>query len=208
MPTLPATGYAVPRAPSVDPLAAAPEAYQQIPAPAGAFGAATASALSGLGTSLEKAGAAVENIQDRYDKATADEQTNAAMDRINKLRYGDPNDPTDVGFHGLTDRGAMDAYKPYTQAVAAAIAEGRANLSPVQQRRYDERMRPYQQHAMSEAGAHYATSVRDYRRKELDSSIKVTGGNLQTAAAEGNQTAFGEYADQQARLMRSERSLV
>ena len=208
MPTLPAAGYGRPLVPTVDPLAAPPETYQSVRADAGSFGAASAQALSGLGASAEKAAGSLFDIQDRYDKATADEQANAAMERVNKLRYGDVDDPNDVGFHGLVGKAAMERYKPYTQDVATAIQEGRAKLTPAQQRRFDERMRPYQQHAMSEAGAHYATSVREYQNKEAAASLKLNSSNASTAAAEGNQAAFERYTADSDKLVDDNPSLT
>jgi hypothetical protein len=200
MPIVPA-GYAVPRAPSVDPLATAPDAAQQIRAPAGAFGSLTAQALSQFGTAAERASDAWTKIGQYHDNTVADEQVNAAMDRVNKLRFGDPDKPDDVGFHGLADRAVMDGYQPYRQSVDAVLQEGRAKLTPQQQQRYDERMRPYRTHIAEEAGKHYAASAVDYRKKEFNSSLGVNSLNAQGAAAGGNQAAFEEYNAQDNKLI-------
>ena len=52
MPTLPASGYPVPQAPSVEPLATAPGGFQDIHATTDMFGGASALALSNLGSTL------------------------------------------------------------------------------------------------------------------------------------------------------------
>jgi hypothetical protein len=155
MPIVPA-GYAVPRAPSVDPLAAAPDAAQQIRAPAGAFGALTGQALSQFGTAAERAATSWGNIQDRHDQVAADDLGNQLQDAVNRRLYGDPNIANDTGYLGLRGSDAMNARQSIHKELERVYQEHRSKLQNAQQQQvFDRGTRDYRNSALRQVSHHY-----------------------------------------------------
>ena len=197
MPTLPAAGYSRPVAPSVDPLAVAPDTYQQIPAPAGAFGAGTATALRQFGAEAEKAADHFANIQTMFDQAAADDLINQAENKVQKLHYGDPDIANDTGFRGLSGKAAMEAWPGFRKNIDAVLSEHRAKLQNLsQQMRFDQNTRAFRNYTVTEAGRHYDRQFEQYRDDQFKASMKNDAGKIAAAAAEDNPEAFDTFLAQ------------
>ena len=186
MPVLPASGYATPAAPSVNLEPDAGTPIQRIQAPLDAFGGATAQALSGLGTSLDKAAGHLESTQQFYDQVTVDEQRNSYEDKVNKTLYGDPSKPGDVGYMGLQGKNALEQRNGARQAVDAMLADHRSQLkNPRQVYLFDQEVNRYRNYALSSIGRHYdeqynkhaAETARDTFKLKLNEGAVASNNN-------------------------------
>ena len=192
MPTLPAAGYTTPEFPTVAPSPEAQTPYQsgQAATPA-AFGGASAAALLQFGTEAEKAAERFANIQTMFDQAAADDLRNQAEDKIQKLHYGDPDVPGDVGFRGLSGKNAAEAFPGFRKNVDAVMQEHRAKLQTLaQQQRFDQQIRIFRNQTIAEAGRHYDRQLEQYHTDQFNASMKNDAGAVATAAAEDNPEAF------------------
>ena len=197
MPTLPAAGYNTPDFPTVTPSPDAGTPYQSGQAASeGAFGGLTARALSGLGESFQKAGGSFENIVVRFNDAVADEQANSYQDRVTKRRFGDPNDPSDVGFAGLNDKDKQAGFKPFLETLEKDLQEHRAKLTPAQQARFDERTRPFHQNVLTQTGHDYVTAVRKYTEQVGKDTAERNAQKVEAAAATLDPTALNAFVEQ------------
>jgi len=188
MPLLPASGYLTPAAPTVEPSPVPLTPYQEIRASPDAFGGATAQALSGLGTSLEKAAGHLESTQQFYDQVTVDEQRNSYEDKVNKTLYGDPSKPGDVGYMGLQGKNALEQRNGARQAVDAMLADHRSQLkNPRQVYLFDQEVSRYRNYALSSIGRHYDEQYNKHAAETAKDTLKL---KLNEGAVASNNNDF------------------
>lgn len=127
MPLVPASGYTVPTAPSVEPLATPPDAYQRINAPPGAFGAGMAEGMQSFGQSAEKAAGHLFAQQQFLNLTEADKLGAQLDDELHRQKYGDPTAGLDAngrplvpGFKNRLGSDAIDYIKSGEPAKAFA----------------------------------------------------------------------------------------
>lgn len=194
MPTLPASGYAVPVAPTVEPLSAPLTPYQDIRgATAETFGGATGEALTRLGAQFGQAADRFENIQAFYDQVAADEQVNFFEDNLNKLLYGDPSKPGDVGYMGLQGRNAMDKRDETRKAIDQQINEQRSRITSLrQQHLFDQQTRRYRNYALSAIGRHYDDQFNKWTASTAENTAKLAVNRGSIAA---NNNDFGGFKE-------------
>ena len=194
MPTLPAAGYNTPDAPTIGPEPIAGTPYQSgRAATPQAFGAASAAALSQFSTEAEKAAERFANIQTMFDQAASDDLRNQAEDKIQKLHYGDPDIPGNVGFRGLSGKSAAEAFPVFRKGVEAVIQEHRAQLRTLpQQQRFDQQIRIFRNQTVAEAGRHYDRQLEQYQTDQFNASMKNDAGKIATAAAENSPDVFDQ----------------
>lgn len=194
MPVLPASGYAVPVAPTVEPLAASPTPYQEIKGvTAEAFGGATGEALSRLGGQFGQAGDRFENIQSFYDQVAADEQINSFEDNLNKLLYGDPSKPGDVGYMGLQGRSAMDQRENTRKMIDQQINDQRSKITSLrQQHLFDQQTRRYRNYALSAIGRHYDDQFNKWTTSTAENTANLA---INRGAVAANNNDFGGFKE-------------
>lgn len=194
MPTLPASGYAVPVAPTVDPLPSAGTPYQtDRGATLDAFGGARAEALTRLGGQFAQAAERMESIQAFHDTVATDEQVNSFEERLNKLLYGDPSKPGDVGYMGLQGRNAIDAREPTRKAIDAVINEQRSKITNLrQQHMFDQQTRRYRNTALAQIGRHYDTQYNAWTASTAENTAKLAVNRGVVAA---NNNDFGGFKE-------------
>jgi hypothetical protein len=124
------------------------------------FGAGVGRALSGLGQTIgqgakEFADNAIAK-QELFNQVTSDNATNQYLEGENKILYGDPKDPNDHGFMGLSGEGAMRAapgvYQQLTD-LRKSIHDGLQNQR--QQLSFDSETRRWQANSFRTIGGHY-----------------------------------------------------
>ena len=146
--------------PTAEPTVSPPSTFQTIQPAPNAFGAAQGQALSNLGQTVERAGTQLADIavarQHIFNQVAAADATNNWQDATTKILYGDPNDPTDVGFYGLKGKAAMDAFPRVRQQLDSLLKDQRGVLqNPIQQVMFDQETRRLRSYLMSETGRHY-----------------------------------------------------
>jgi hypothetical protein len=195
VPLLPAAGYSVPQAPSVNPAPDAGTPYQSSAAatPA-AFGAATGEAFTRLSSQAEAAAQHTANIQSMLNETAANDQSNQAQDRINKVVYGDPDKPGDVGFYGLRGDAAMREYPNARRQIDQILTEHRGSLQNLpQQQQFDQASRTYRNYMLGQIGRHYDQQFHEYQSEEAKANAVLNSGKVAGAAAQGDQEAFETF---------------
>ncbi len=198
MPTLPAAGYATRPAPTEQVPLAVPDAYQRIQASPRAFGAAEGAALAGLGGELEQAtnrlAATAVMQQELHNQVAADEQTNYFEGEVNKVMYGDPDTPGDVGFMGKQGRDALDAREGVRKRIDDLIAERRGALQNDRQRMaFDSTTRRYRNFTLAQVGQHYNAEFKRHTAQTYDARADIQRSNAAIAANQGNFGAFQDF---------------
>ena len=186
MPTLPASGYATPQAPSIDPLPVAPELKQDIRATPEAFGFESARALTNLGTSFEKVATNLASIQDQYDTVVAREARNRALDYSQQRLYGDKD-----WFFGTEGRAALDRRDSTLKELNNVYAKERANLPTAQaQRLFDEGSAASRLHNNALVLQHANKEFQRYRAKEAESEVGLKLNEVSSASTRGDLDAM------------------
>ena len=206
MPLLPASGYATPSAPTVEPSPVPGTPYQDIRAPLEAFGGATAQALSGLGTSLEKTAGHLENIQQFYDQVVVDEQKNSYENKVNNKLHGDPSVAGDVGYMGLQGKNALEAREGVRRDIDAMLSEHRSTLKNANQLRlFDQDASRYRNYALNSVGRHYDEQYNKHAAETADSTLKL---KLHEGTQAANNNDFGRMRTSlESALVASEQAL-
>jgi hypothetical protein len=187
------------------------------------FGAGTGRALEQLGATTEHVGNEALNLANFYGQVAMDDGANKLQDRLDKLKYGDPNSVgpdgnPDTGFLGKRGADAMHAYKPTVDQVDQAIKETRDNLptpkSQIEFDRFSARMRA---DALARLGTHYeqegktwavgvnkaavATNLTDIAREpDNDDLFKHRLADLQAASDKNVHLAGGGDEERNAAL--------
>ena len=191
MPTIHAAGYSVPGAATVDTPPTAGNQYQDIRAPLGAFGGFTGEALSNLSRSAEQAAGHFENIQAFHDSVAVDEQTNAYEDAVNKVLYGDPNVPDDVGYMGLQGRNAVERRADVRAAIDEQLRTQRGGMQNARQLYlFDRATRAHRNAALASVGRHYDEQYNQYAANTAVAGAKNGLDRMGTAAANGDMEAW------------------
>jgi hypothetical protein len=182
MPVLTAAGYNNPVAPSIDPLAAPPDAYQNLRADVGSFGGATAQALSGLGTSLERAATNFAAIESEHAKVTALEARTNAERASNNILYGNPEDSTSVGFFGLEGRTKLAARPEVIKQLNAVYDEAGRGLTPEAKRLFDAASRSHRVGVEASVAHDAVKALAQYREQTDKGDIVLAGQNTDRLA--------------------------
>jgi hypothetical protein len=182
VPTLPASGYAVPTAPSVDPLPNAPGSGFDIRAPVEAFGGASARALGELSQDFERASANWEKVTDEFDRVTAlDARTKADM-AANEILYGNPLDSTSTGYFGLEGRAKLDA-RPHTiNSLRTIYDDAGKGLSPTAKRIYDQTTRGHRLGIEANVALDSIKALQEFRKQADAGAIKLKEQNTDRLA--------------------------
>ena len=191
MPTLPASGYPTPQAPSIEALPVAPEVKQDIRATPEAFGMASALALTNLGQSFEKAAGYLGNIQDQYDKTVAQEARNRALAYSQRLLYGDPDLPDDRGFFGTEGRTSLDRRADTIKNLEDVYDKERRNLPTAQaQRLFDEGSAAGRLHNQALVLHHASQQFQKFKAKEAESEVGLKLNEVSSASTRGDLDAM------------------
>jgi hypothetical protein len=182
MPVLTAAGYNNPVAPSIDPLAAPPDTYQNLRADVGSFGGATAQALSGLGTSLERAATNFAAIESEHAKVTALEARTNAERASNNILYGNPEDSTSVGFFGLEGRTKLAARPEVIKQLNAVYDEAGRGLTPEAKRLFDAASRSHRVGVEASVAHDAVKALAQYREQTDKGDIVLAGQNTDRLA--------------------------
>jgi len=85
------------------------------------FGGQIGQALQRGGATLDQAGGqlmgAAIRQQELLNKTASMDAMNNYQDGVTKLLFGDPNNPSDVGYYGMKGKQAIDAYPAVRQQV-------------------------------------------------------------------------------------------
>lgn len=177
--------------PSVEPTTSSPGGFQQIQASPSAFGAERGAALSTLGQQFERAGDVLANAavtrQNLLNQVTADDYSNKALDAANKILYGDPDKPGDVGFYGLKGEHAMREFPNARKNLDRVLQEHRASLqNPVQQHLFDRDVRRSRLILTAEMGRHYDRENNRYTESVYKGQIGLSEREASRAIANGD----------------------
>lgn len=200
MPTVRAADYPYQPYASQQPSTTVPTAYQDLRAPIGAFGGATAEALGQLGGAFDKAGDRLAAValerQDLQNRIVADQQISSFENNINKVMYGDPDKPGDVGYMGLKGQAALDARAPTRVRIDQILQEHQAVLqNPHQRLAFDTQSRRYRNYVLNDVGRHYDSEFNRWGTEVTTGRAAVALGNAGIAANnddfDGWKSAFG-----------------
>lgn len=172
--TIPA---ASPAAPSVEPAAAPPNDYQNISATPRQFGVHVGQAVEGVGQNLVSVGKV-------YGQVAAQQAVNDWQDETNKILFGDPAKPNDVGYYGLHGQAAMDARQGTLDALNAARQKHLGTLWTLEsQSTFNNESRYMAARQFSEIGRHYDAESTRWAGEVNDASYKnaIAGAALNPA---------------------------
>jgi hypothetical protein len=178
--------------PSVEPLTSPGNTFQNIRATPQAFGSDVGAGMQALAGQLERSGDELANVaiqrQNLINQVTADDYSNKALDAANKILYGDPGKPGDVGFYGLKGENAMRAFPDARKNLDRALQEHRGALqNPIQQNLFDRDVRRTRLILNAEMGRHYDRENNRY----TESVYKGQIGQAEREASRA--TAHGDY---------------
>lgn len=200
MPTVRAADYPYQPYATQQPSTTVPTAYQDIRTPIGAFGGATGEALSQLGATFEKANDRLASValerQDLQNRIVADQQISSFENNINKVMYGDPDKPGDVGYMGLKGQDALDQRGPTRVKIDQILQEHQAVLqNPHQRLAFDTQSRRYRNYVLNDVGRHYDSEFNRWGTEVTTGRAAVALGNAGIAANnddfDGWKSAFG-----------------
>ncbi len=118
--------------PDVLPRETVPDDYQHIQATPSSFGSAIA-------TGEQKLGAGTLDVAKLFGHMAAQDAANQWETESNKLLYGDPDKPGDVGFYGLKGRDALEAMPRVRKQIDDLRGQLKGGLfTPDMQNRFDE----------------------------------------------------------------------
>ena len=205
MPLLPASGYNIPTAPSIEAFPAAPEVKQDIRATPDMFGGLTGEAVSRFGQSLEKAAGAFENTYKFYRETAAADQSLKTQVEVNKLMYGDPNVPGDRGFIGLEGEHAMREMPVRRKQIEAIISGARANLGDQYAvSHFDNEIQRFRNYILTDMGRKYDQEMTRWR-DQTDKGLKtLSGADASRAANSGDMARFKESLANDEALVRKQ----
>lgn len=177
------------------PAETAPGGFQTIRATPQAFGAPQGAALENLGQRFEQAGDALQNIvvqrQQLFNQVAVDEASLKWREGVERLMYGDPNNPADVGFNGLKGRAAMDAYPNVRKRFDELAKEHRGVLqNPVQQSMFDRANAQSRLFTINEMGRKYDSSNNEWTKSVYVGQEKLASQDMAKAAAAGDDNAL------------------
>ena len=84
--------------PEVTPSGAPQGDYQHIETSPAMFGGLIGQSEEKLGQGADAVSRAAAQVQDFYNQTTADSAYNKYNDLVNKVQFGDPNDPSSPGY--------------------------------------------------------------------------------------------------------------
>lgn len=163
---------------------AAPSQGESIHSSPEDFGAFGAQATEKLGAGLLQAGDTGINYatqrQQFYNQIASDQAFNTLLDKTQKVKFGDPDDPTSKGYLNMTGQEAMDARKPTLDAlektrqdILKTLPTDRARLE------FDIASRRLNQNTAGDLGRHY------------DQQFKTWGIGVQNDLLTSNQRRVG-----------------
>lgn len=195
--------------PTVAPDARPPDDYLRVQVTPASFGGQIAEGAQRFGAGVSAAAENLFNIQQLHDKTSTDDQVNHVMSASRAIRYGDPDKTItgpdgkpqpDTGYLGTRGREALDRRKDATEALDAAIAEGRNNLPSARAKLdYDNQTRRMRSIWADEIGRHADTQFKVWTQ-----NVNTTGAahsldgyvnNLEAAADDKNPDAIAAKAN-------------
>lgn len=173
--------------PTVQPRETAPGDYLNVQASPRSFGAQVGAGLEQLGHGAEQAGTF-------YNQVAADDQANKTLEGIDKLIYGDPNDPNTPGLLTLRGEDAQKAYPQIVSQMQRLRDDARNNLAtPRAQLEFDQQTRYLFRRALSEAGSHYDREMRVWAGGVNKASANLALNGVARSAATGDQAAVDAH---------------
>lgn len=172
-----------------------PSAYQSIRATPEDFGAGIGTALSQLGSTIERgASQFAENAiarQQLENQVRADDQTNKYQETVTKILHGDPDIPGDTGFFGKRGEDAMRAFPQVSKDINDLRNTMRSQLANDRQRlSFDNESRRYAALAASRMGDHYDREFKNYGTAVNTAGATNAMAGAATALANGDQAEF------------------
>lgn len=172
-----------------------PSTYQSIRATPEDFGAGVGTALSQLGSTIERgASQFAENAiarQQLENQVRADDQTNKYQETVTKILHGDPDIPRDTGFFGKRGEDAMRAFPQVSKDISDLRNTMRNQLANDRQRlSFDNESRRYAALAASRMGDHYDREFKNYGTAVNKAGAENAMAGAATALANGDQTEF------------------
>lgn len=172
-----------------------PSTYQSIRAAPEDFGAGIGTALSQLGSTIERgAGQFAENAiarQQLENQVRADDQTNKYQETVTKILHGDPDTPGDTGFFGKRGEDAMRAFPQVSKDINDLRNTMRSQLANDRQRlSFDNESRRYAALASSRMGEHYDREFKNYGTAVNKAGAENAMAGAATALANGDQAEF------------------
>lgn len=188
--------------PSVEPVTSPGNNFQNIRATPQAFGSDVGAGVQALAGQLERSGDELANVaiarQNLINQVTADDYSNKALDAANKILYGDPDKPGDVGFYGLKGENAMREFPNARKNLDRVLQEHRASLqNPVQQHLFDRDIRRTRLILNAEMGRHYDRENNRYTESVYKGQMKLAETDMSQAAAIGDDDKFQAAVERQ-----------
>ncbi|HLX18475.1 MAG TPA: hypothetical protein VKS24_25080 [Bradyrhizobium sp.] len=151
--------------PETTPTLTPPQDYQHVDTSPAAFGALQGQALEHAGAQLAQTGNELTNT---YSELSAQQANSGFTDKVNKILFGDPDTPGDVGYYGMHGQAAMDNRGATLKAIEDARQQALGGLSTTQaQVMFSNEARYYTARITAEIGRHY------------DDESKVWAGTVQ-----------------------------
>lgn len=160
-----------------------------------AFGSDIGEGLSALGQRFEQAGDVIaKGVLERqtlFNQVAADDASNKALEGANKLLYGDPDTPGDVGFYGLKGEAAMRALPDVRKKLDDLINTHRGSLqNPNQQLLFNNETRRSRLMIMDQMGRHYDSESNKYTASVYEGQKKLGEQEMARGAAVGDKDMF------------------
>jgi hypothetical protein len=197
MPIVTAAGYRTLDAPSVEPSPTPGPDYQQISGiTPNAFGAQVGQAQSALGNQFDRTGNVFEQNaleqQRLTNQVAVDNATNHAMMEANKILYGDPDKPGDVGYYGMKGIDAVNNRQATMKRLTDLVDQTRsASLNnPRQQIEFDNRTQRMRSFWLGEIGRHYDQQLTQSAINSAKAGQALAGQGMAATAANGDETGF------------------
>jgi GH24 family phage-related lysozyme (muramidase) len=169
--------------PEVQP-SAAPSPGESIHSSPEDFGAFGAQATERFGAGLTQAGDAglayATQRQQFYNQIASDQGFNTLLEKTQKIKFGDPDDPSSKGYLNMSGQEAMDARKPTLDALEQARKDILKGLPTDKARlEFDIASRRLNMNTAGELGRHY------------DQQFKAWGVGIQNDLLTSNQRSVG-----------------
>jgi len=171
--------------------AGVPNDYMHVDVSPLAFGAGIGAAMQGLGQSVQRAGDTASDIALRQAQVENETAINAgysyAQTGIQRLSFGDPNDPTSRGYFAMKGRDALDAYPGVVDQLNKVQNDALGMVkAPLARLQLQEQMRRLMNYTLADFGRHRAQQQDAYADQTSESLI-----------AGDHQQAIGFYNDPQ-----------
>jgi hypothetical protein len=175
----------MPQVPNIDSVGYSPvnENLPGVQANPTAFGASVGEALKGFGAQLDQATTA---IGDRLSYIAANNAANKFMDLSHQVTSGDPNNPNDTGYFGLSGQAAVDGRQAAFQKLQDGYKNIMSGLDPVAAQRFDNETRAMLNMTQGRLDGHFQQQVRVAGLDSAKASEQLATQGLGIYAADEN----------------------